>query len=253
MPDTQDFDMDQLLPLLMKQKQDSDLQGQHNAAAKFLGNAVAPGLTSYLTGSSPKQPNIPSDYVGKIPSKDSIPPGLVGAISDVAGWAIPEAKAALAAKAAAPKVSSSLAALFLSNPIFSAKGTIKHHILDDNINRIGQITVEPKGSDLWVRSISGPGGLGADDSLKNKLGTSEMRSLLKALKDEYPDAETVSGNRITGARDGPAVDPTSIVSGNVSVRIRPPFEQRQQEEVDRLMNDPKMQEIVRRNMANIKL
>jgi hypothetical protein len=93
------YDLDTLLPLLRSQKLGEESRGDVSNAAKFFGNIVAPNLTSYLTEPAPKEPNIPPDYVGKVPPKDSINPNLVGAISDIAGMAIPEAKGALAMKA----------------------------------------------------------------------------------------------------------------------------------------------------------
>jgi hypothetical protein len=176
-------------------------------------------------------------------------PGLLG----MAVPGLAKGAGALVGKLGLAKLSPSLAALFLSNPKHVGSGMREHHILDDDLNRVGKMVVSPQGNNLYMHSISGPEGLGGA-SIKNQLGTSQMRSLLNALKEEYPEAETVSGVRITGSRHGEAAPTTEPeVDREVSMRIRPPFEQRQQQEVDRLINDPAMQEIVRRNMSKIKL
>lgn len=165
-------------------------------------------------------------------------------------------------------ISKILKGLSLSNPTYGT-GSVSHHIIDNNLKRIGKVTLgypsAVTGPDAWIHNIEVTGG-------KNSLGTTNMRSLLEALKDEYPSARTFSGNRVTGVRGnlGHAAE--------TSLRVKPePVEEPkpqwltddmnkaqtfqkpggatpgpvpqigEQEDVNRLVNDPKFQQMSRHN------
>ena len=71
-------------------------------------------------------------------------------------------------------------------------------INDENGNPVGTINLsEAKGGkQLYVEMINGIGGLGPRD-----FGPALMRDLLRQLKAEFPAAESITGHRVSGARE----------------------------------------------------
>ncbi len=66
-----------------------DAVARDRAAAKGIGNVIAPHLTEYLTEPPPAAPPPPPPgYVGKVPSDSPIDPRLVGAVTDTAQLAL---------------------------------------------------------------------------------------------------------------------------------------------------------------------
>src|SRR5260221_9430551 len=69
-------------------------------------------------------------------------------------------------------------------------------LLDEQGNKIGHLELTPAGKDLMVDMVMGLNGLGPRD-----FGPALMRSLLRQIKENYPEAERVGGYRISGARE----------------------------------------------------
>ncbi len=71
-------------------------------------------------------------------------------------------------------------------------------MLDEKGNPVGYINLSTQkgGKELYVDMISGVNGLGPRD-----FGPSLMRSLLRQLKAEFPGAESITGHRVSGARE----------------------------------------------------
>ena len=65
-----------------------------------------------------------------------------------------------------------------------------------------------------------PPNTGYFDAAANTLGTSEIRSLVKALMQEYPDMEKIIGERVSGAREGVASSPN--VNPWATLQVRKP-------------------------------
>jgi len=69
-------------------------------------------------------------------------------------------------------------------------------LLDAQGNKIGHLELTPMGDKLYVDIVQGLGGLGPRD-----FGPALMRSLLRQVKENYPDAKQLGGFRISGARE----------------------------------------------------
>lgn len=71
-------------------------------------------------------------------------------------------------------------------------------IKDQNGQSVGKLNLstQKQGKQLYVEMINGIGGLGPRD-----FGPSLMRDLLRQLKQEFPEAETITGHRVSGARE----------------------------------------------------
>jgi hypothetical protein len=92
-----------------------------------------------------------------------------------------------------------------------AEEGLTHHIMNDVGERVADATLHyyPETKDLRVGWVGLPMDLSSVTSFRefaknsaNMLGPSEIRSLVQAAKKEFPDAETMSGMRISGARTG---------------------------------------------------
>lgn len=178
----------------------------------------------------PGMPAVP----GKMPEDRS--PLTGGVIQDVLPWlGGPEMKGAVAG---ASKVGGMLAhdprlaALFLHLKNKVEFGPWVNHEFDifhDSGKRVGNalITYGPD-KDVHVDMIRGE--IGAVKSpfdrnsyayqsnrMSHGLGTKEIRSLLTAVKQQFPNAETVSGFRISGARSKGRTE----AGGEAKIRIRP--------------------------------
>lgn len=90
--------------------------------------------------------------------------------------------------------------------------------LDQNGQPVGEITIlpNPATKELYVANINGLAGL-----YSNSFGPSLVRDLKRQLKAMYPEYETITGHRVSGARHGPAVSAKpegtgwEVVEGNV--------------------------------------
>ena len=71
-------------------------------------------------------------------------------------------------------------------------------LVDENQRKVGVINISTQkgGKQLYVEGIEGLNGLGPRD-----FGPSLMRDILRQLKAEFPEAETITGHRVSGARD----------------------------------------------------
>jgi hypothetical protein len=70
------------------------------------------------------------------------------------------------------------------------------HIRDDRGEHVGEVTINSKDpKNLWVEWIGAHGAYPF-----NALGPKEIRSLLDSVRTRYPEAETISGFRASGAR-----------------------------------------------------
>lgn len=90
------------------------------------------------------------------------------------------------------------------------------------------ITESPDKRELYVNLIKAgfnlPGSVrsqvqGAVGGIPGVLGTSQTRDLLRSIKKEFPEAETLSGHRVSGARRGPAA--TRFGSNDPVLRLKP--------------------------------
>lgn len=80
------------------------------------------------------------------------------------------------------------------------QSTLAYHnfdMLDENGQKVGELELvpDPTTKTLHVQMINGAGGMWA-----NSFGPSLVRDLKRQLKAQYPDYETVTGHRVTGAR-----------------------------------------------------
>lgn len=80
------------------------------------------------------------------------------------------------------------------------QSTLAYHnfdMLDENGQKVGELELvpDPETKTLHVQMINGAGGMWA-----NSFGPSLVRDLKRQLKAQYPDYETVTGHRVTGAR-----------------------------------------------------
>lgn len=71
-------------------------------------------------------------------------------------------------------------------------------IKDQNGQSVGtlNLSTQKQGKQLYVEMINGIGGLGPRD-----FGPALMRDLLRQLKAEFPEAESITGHRVSGARE----------------------------------------------------
>src|SRR5882672_142243 len=125
------------------------------------------------------------------------------------------------ATALAGKMSPYLAALFLSKPANkfynrkTGKTTYDHDILDDTkpmVGSVGRVELihDPRTDNIHISSIGADEGsplqftnrAAQANNSAHVFGTSDMRSLLRSLQQQYPYARTVTGDRTSGARWG---------------------------------------------------
>lgn len=80
----------------------------------------------------------------------------------------------------------------------AAQGFHDFSINDEKGNPVGTLNISEQkgGKQLYVDMVNGIGGLGPRD-----FGPALMRSLLKQLKEEFPNAESITGHRVSGARE----------------------------------------------------
>ena len=84
------------------------------------------------------------------------------------------------------------------------------NLMDEKGNAVGSLNISEQkgGKQLYVDMVNGIGGLGPRD-----FGPALMRDLLRQLKQEFPNAETITGHRVSGAREkadsyrGPSAHP----------------------------------------------
>lgn len=93
-----------------------------------------------------------------------------------------------------------LAALYLrkmQGRPYHSPNTASYHLLDDTGSKVGTLgtTYDPKIKDVYVEGIYSDANKPA-----HSLGLKDIRSLMMALRGEHPDASTVSGLRVSGAR-----------------------------------------------------
>jgi hypothetical protein len=79
-----------------------------------------------------------------------------------------------------------------------AQGFHDFNMLDEKGNTIGALNISEQkgGKQLYVDNITGVNGLGPRD-----FGPALMRDLLRQIKAEFPNAESISGHRVSGARE----------------------------------------------------
>lgn len=79
-----------------------------------------------------------------------------------------------------------------------AQGFHDFNIMDEKGNIAGYLNLSEQngGKNLYVDMISGVNGLGPRD-----FGPALMRSILSQIKAEFPNAESISGHRVSGARE----------------------------------------------------
>ena len=100
-------------------------------------------------------------------------------------------------------------------------------LLDHNGNAVGFINLSEQkgGKQLHVDMISGSNGFGPRD-----FGPSLMRDLLRQIKQEFPNAETLTGHRVSGARDRagsfeqPSAEPVIRLDNPKSWEVAEPIE-----------------------------
>lgn len=120
-----------------------------------------------------------------------------------------------------------LGALKLS-PYYRVLDTHGFHLVDEGGQKVGSLVANwvPHKRDIYISDIQSslptkyPAGATPleGNELAGSLGHADIRSIVEALKDQFPRAETVSGLRVRGARAGPA----GTGGAEVKVRIRPP-------------------------------
>lgn len=92
-----------------------------------------------------------------------------------------------------------------------AQGFHDFHLLDEQGNPVGYLNISEQkdGKRLYVDMISGINGLGARD-----FGPALMRDMLRQIKAEFPNAESIAGHRVSGAREKAGKDmfmPAAVV------------------------------------------
>lgn len=214
------------------------LQGepQRQSRADILYNTLIPNYLKYQQPSPMPPPGTPPGKIGPPSGNPSLGEMVAKGLPDIASFAAPEAKLGATALS---KLEPSLAAMFL---VKRPGMRFFHDIYDDTGKKVGgaQLNYLPeRNNTVWINSIYSdkPG------KSTGSFGLSDTRSLLEALKNRFPDAETVSGRRVSGARKG-----TSKEGEEVSIRIRPTFEERQVQELNDPIKQAKMREIVRQNI-----
>jgi hypothetical protein len=124
------------------------------------------------------------------------------AISSPLGDAVPAARAAAALE---PMLSIGDRKLELQrmaqdpNSRFgAAQGFHDFNMVDEKGNTIGAINISEQegGKKLYVDNITGVNGLGPRD-----FGPALMRDVLRQIKQEFPNAESIAGHRVSGARE----------------------------------------------------
>ncbi len=83
-----------------------------------------------------------------------------------------------------------------------AEGFHDFHILDDQGQRVGSLNLSEQrgGKQLYVDMIQG-GPPGSKLYNPNSMGPALMRDLLRQIKEAFPNAETITGHRVSGARE----------------------------------------------------
>ena len=79
-----------------------------------------------------------------------------------------------------------------------------------------QLTVKNKGRDLHVDMVDAWAAGGA-----NSIGPTEVRSLLRQIKKEYPDAERLYGYRVSGARGAAGTRDDAFIALKPGIKNRP--------------------------------
>lgn len=84
-------------------------------------------------------------------------------------------------------------------------------LMDEHGQRVGDLHISPSedGKSLGVDWIGGAAGIHA-----NSFGPSMIRDLLKQLKAQYPEAETLNGHRVSGARETPGLASVKLEAGD---------------------------------------
>jgi len=85
------------------------------------------------------------------------------------------------------------------DPIFNRQTNFHDfQITDEKGNNVGTLNLSTQkgGKQLYVEMINGVNGLGPRD-----FGPALMRDLLRQIKEQFPEAETITGHRVSGARD----------------------------------------------------
>jgi hypothetical protein len=185
-------DQDQLLP---RQQLPSN-PAAVGPMAKALMGALTPEYMQQPTGpiQFPSQP-------GKMPTVDPSEGAWPMAMIDAASMLPTGGGSALAGKGLG------LAALhllpFMGDDILeeAAPTAAKYfnskqfHLVNDLGHAVGnaEFSYNPELKRIWIHGIE-------SDEGPSSIGTADTRSLIAALRKEYPEAETVSGVRISGAR-----------------------------------------------------
>ena len=91
-----------------------------------------------------------------------------------------------------------------------AQGFHDFDMINENGQRVGTINISEQkgGKELYVDNIYGAG----DYYHPNNLGPALMRDILRQIKAQFPNAETLSGHRVSGARGeaGSYMQPSAI-------------------------------------------
>ncbi len=109
-------------------------------------------------------------------------------------------------------------------------GTRGYQLRNDVGDNVGHLTAswEPHRRNIYVADVSSTlpspyphGSIPAQANYASgSLGFSDLRSLVEALKQEFPRAETISGLRASGSRYGPAGTARGTEGAPTSIRIR---------------------------------
>lgn len=75
-------------------------------------------------------------------------------------------------------------------------GDHSYDVVDSEGKTLAILDVQPKGDRLEV------GWIGGEDGAEASLGSAKVRAVLRQLADQYPDAKTIGGIRVGGARGG---------------------------------------------------
>ncbi len=81
-------------------------------------------------------------------------------------------------------------------------------LVGEDGKRLGDLQITDKGSDLYVEMINGYAGGGPQ-----AFGPKVMIDLLRQLKAAFPEAKTISGDRVSGARERAAYDKLKAAGG----------------------------------------
>jgi hypothetical protein len=123
-----------------------------------------------------------------------------------------------------------IGALTLNKRFNLPGGTRGYEMINEEGQQVGRLTANwtPHKRDIYISDVTSNlpsphphGSIPAQaNSASGSLGFGDLRSVVDALKQEFPRAETISGLRASGSRYGPAGAARGTEGASTSIRIR---------------------------------